>query len=268
MVQAHALEATAIPTSRGPGILAPLLLAEADDAEPPQPLALIGLQFSKCFDGQGSFVGVVAAYDASCGYRLEYEDGDEEDLTLEELLKLPLSDPHALVGRKLSKHFPGHGRFDGVVASYSEQMLKGVPVGFHVRYTDGDTEHIFAAELLRLLQPEKVGKRRAPPKASSSHSAPDAGGGSGDGAAETLPQLPLTDPQALVGRKLSKEFPGHGWFSGTVVSYAQQTGFLVEYEDGDTEDLSVVKLLQLLRQSGNHGKPSKRSRAAPSGDGV
>ena len=270
-MQAHALEATAIPTSRGPGILAPLLLAEADDAEPPQPLALIGLQFSKCFEGQGVFEGVVTAHDASCGYRIEYEDGDEEDLTLEELLNLPLSDPHTLVGRKLSKHFPGHGRFDGVVASYSEEMLKGIPVGFHVRYADDDTEHMFASELLRLLQPEKTVKRRAqqqqkPPAKRSSRPSPQDAGGSGadhDTAAEALPQLPLSDPHVLVGRALTKEFPGHGWYSGTVVSYAKETGFLVEYEDGDTEDLSPAKLLRLLQQKSEYDQLNKRRKAAP-----
>ena len=39
----------------------------------------------------------------------------------------------------------------------------------------------------------------------------------------------------LVGATIRKNFPGHGTFEGTVVSFADEL-FHVEYEDGDEED--------------------------------
>ena len=43
---------------------------------------------------------------------MRYEDEDEEHLAFETLAQLPLLHPDALVGRRVSKHFPGFGRFE------------------------------------------------------------------------------------------------------------------------------------------------------------
>ena len=78
----------------------------------------------------------VQSYDASCGFRVEYVDGDEEDISMDALLQLPLAAPGAMVGRAVIKHFPGHGRFSGEVTAYMPEH------GFHVQYADGDEEVI------------------------------------------------------------------------------------------------------------------------------
>lgn len=165
-MQAHAL---AKPRSRprpssgckGGGLLAPLLQADPEDTPPPQPKALIGLKVRRTFDGLGDFVGVVSSYDPTLfSLRVCYDDGDEEDLGVERLLSLPLAAPAELVGRRVSKHFPGHGRFDGVIASHCAEK------GFRVTYDDGDSEDVWEAEGVRLLQLEQsAGAERAPSRA-------------------------------------------------------------------------------------------------------
>ena len=42
-----------------------------------------------------------------------------------------------------------------------------------------------------------------------------------------------------------KHFPGHGWHSGTVVSFCRPH-FLIRYRDGDTEDLLGHQLAKVL----------------------
>ncbi|KAM1804386.1 hypothetical protein FF1_030247 [Malus domestica] len=51
----------------------------------------------------------------------------------------------------------------------------------------------------------------------------------------------------FVGRSVRKEFKGHGFFAGTVKSYAAASGlFEVVYEDGNTEELSFDEVSLLL----------------------
>ena len=123
--QAHVLEAAPMfkgaqrsGAQHGKGILAPLLFTDPDDLPPPPAAALLGVAFRKAFGRQGTFVGTVVAHDSALGYHLEYLDGDEEDVGLDELVRLPLASPDALVGRRVSKHFAGYGRFEGRVAAY------------------------------------------------------------------------------------------------------------------------------------------------------
>ena len=81
-------------------------------------------------------------------------------------------------------------------------------------------------------------------------------------AARSLPQLPLLRPEALVGRRVSKHFPGFGRFAGKVVAQGGELGYSVEYEDGDTEDLSQEDVLRLLQAPPKQPakQPSKRAR--------
>lgn len=178
--QAHALATAASgakrqPAPAGGGLLAPLLYTELADTPPPPPAALIGLRFAKRFpppaagdgrrDGEAGaaevFVGRVAEYHPVTLYRLEYDDGDEEDVGVDELLALPLAEPSQAISRRVGKHFPGHGRHDGSVIGFDPDPNQG----YTVRYDDGDEECIYEGELLRILLPPKAeapdkGKRR------------------------------------------------------------------------------------------------------------
>ena len=99
--------------------------------------------------------GTVVSHHASL-FRVLYSDGDEEDVPLAALVKLALAAPQHLVGRRVSKHFPGLGRFEGAVASHSSRD------GFLVQYDDGDEEHLAPPQLLRILLPVKgKGRKKA-----------------------------------------------------------------------------------------------------------
>ena len=163
--QAHALAAGKKAgkggAAGGKGLLAPLLYVQPDDVPPPPPAALVGLRFSRRFDGHsGAFEGEVASFCPTNGYHLEYSDGDEEDMAAEDVLSLSLAEPSAIVGRRIAKHFPGHGRFEGEVAGCDDEAAQL----FSVRFDDGDAESERpVAEVLRLLLP--AGQRKGGLKA-------------------------------------------------------------------------------------------------------
>ena len=103
------------------------------------------------------FEATVAAHCPTNGFRLEYTDGDEEDIGVDELLELKLSNAKSLIGRRVSRHFPGHGRFEGEVTAWQEE---GERVGYKLRYDDGDEEsEIPMVEVLKLLMPESTNKK-------------------------------------------------------------------------------------------------------------
>ena len=108
------------------------------------------------------------------GYHLVYSDGDDEDVGAEDLLALPLAQPASLVGRRVAKHFPGHGRHEGEIREWVSDCDAGV--GYTVAYDDGDAEsQLPLAEVLRLLLP-------APP-AAAAVKATGGGGRGGSGGA-------------------------------------------------------------------------------------
>jgi hypothetical protein len=106
----------------------------------------------------------VSSYQPQYGFRVVYTDGDEEDLSLDALCKLQLERPDSLVGRPVTKHFPGHGRFEGWVDGFEPNDKY-----YKVKYDDGDAEHLHdgdAEHLLHgqviriLLPPRQLKKRR------------------------------------------------------------------------------------------------------------
>ena len=162
-MQAHVLHGSSLPRAnsksvakRRPagGILSALLEADLAAINHAPPSALIGLELLKGFGEQGIFRGTVISHDALCGFRLLYDDGDVEDLDFETLATLRLSDANQLVGRRVSKHFPGCGRFGGAVKEYCPERA------YLVRYDDGDEEHLGARDLLSILTSVKNHKRR------------------------------------------------------------------------------------------------------------
>ncbi|KAL5981950.1 hypothetical protein ACLOJK_016017 [Asimina triloba] len=50
----------------------------------------------------------------------------------------------------------------------------------------------------------------------------------------------------LVGRRVRKEFPGNGVFFGRIVRFKRGGLYLVEYEDGDREDLEYAEVCEVL----------------------
>ena len=70
--------------------------------------------------------------------------------------------------------------------------------------------------------------------------------------------LPLLDPEALVGRHVSKHFIGFGRHAGKVTAMSNRREYTVKYDDGDTEDLNHEDVLRILAVK---PKP-KRKRAA------
>lgn len=62
------------------------LKAERPSPQPKQ--SLVGRSVSKHFEGHGVFHGKVTGYHCSTGYRIKYDDGDVEDVSAEEVVKL------------------------------------------------------------------------------------------------------------------------------------------------------------------------------------
>ena len=62
------------------------------------------------------------------------------------------------------------------------------------------------------------------------------------------------DPIDMLGEVVLKHFEGHGTFMGTIVEYDAGTGFRVQYDDGDTEDVSLRDLRALMPNTGGGGE--------------
>ena len=78
-----------------------------------------------------------------------------------------------------------------------------------------------------------------------------------------------------IGREVKKTFKSHGEFTGKVLDYDKKTGFRIEYEDGDTEDVKETDLLKILtktlRMDGPaalSGMPRRNAPAARMGEGA
>ena len=56
----------------------------------------------------------------------------------------------------------------------------------------------------------------------------------------------------LIGQSVTKTFKGIGTFKGRVTDFHRDTGFRVEYEDGDTEDLTEPELVRACTPPANH----------------
>jgi hypothetical protein len=84
-----------------------------------------------------------------------YTDGDEEDLSLDTLCKLELEKPDCLVGRPVTKLFPGHGRFEGSVVGFETEDKY-----YRIEYEDGDSEHLLHGQVIRILLPPRQPKKR------------------------------------------------------------------------------------------------------------
>lgn len=63
---------------------------------------------------------------------------------------------------------------------------------------------------------------------------------------DDMPSPALAD-EGWIGRKVTKDFPGMGAFTGTVQSFDKGL-FLVEYSDGDMEEYTQVELLKIVEQ--------------------
>jgi chitodextrinase len=59
-------------------------------------------------------------------------------------------------------------------------------------------------------------------------------------------RLPQQEAVSFNGRKVRKHFPGYGWYAGVVISTFDDSGFCIRYADGDTEDVNLVELRQIL----------------------
>ncbi|GHP05356.1 hypothetical protein PPROV_000410800 [Pycnococcus provasolii] len=70
--------------------------------------------------------------------------------TLEELA---LANPRILVGRRIRKHFAGHGWFAGTIKRYDAKNdpRLGEPPGLYIRYDDNDREHVYVKDAIALL---------------------------------------------------------------------------------------------------------------------
>ena len=60
-----------------------------------------GREIKKVFKDVGVFTGKVIDYHRTTGYRVQYEDGDSEDLTLKELVCTPRRSRPRLLARRL-----------------------------------------------------------------------------------------------------------------------------------------------------------------------
>ena len=62
---------------------------------------------------------------------------------------------------------------------------------------------------------------------------------------QVIPPPPTLVENKLIGRRVIKEFPPHGFFQGEVVSY-KKPYYKVLYQDDDSEELTLNQLKKIL----------------------
>ena len=67
--------------------------------------------------------------------------------------------------------------------------------------------------------------------------------------AEEAAQRNPNDPMALIGRAVQKDFPPHGVYDGTVVSFDRETGYRVRFSDNELVDHGMLEIQSLLLQA-------------------
>ncbi|KAL9260528.1 DDT domain-containing protein [Drosera capensis] len=68
----------------------------------------------------------------------------------------------------------------------------------------------------------------------------------------------------LLGKAVTKRFPGFGIFKGVVESFDSSTGFFrIVYEDGDSEEVELYEVVALLRPPGGEEKVRRRPGRKP-----
>ena len=124
------------------------LLQMGNAAKQSTATTLLGARIKKRFDGTW-YGGEIVAYlgeesGRQGGWKIKYDDGDEEGMNRAALEKLVTSP--TLLGRKVSKQFDDGVFYDGEIiefAPYGE--TKGSP--WRVLYQDGDVEDMSRSEL-------------------------------------------------------------------------------------------------------------------------
>jgi hypothetical protein len=86
-----------------------------------------------------------------------------------------------------------------------------------------------------------------------------AGGGAGSSSGDSK--------KDWIGHTFFKDFPGHGCFQGKVVKYLhEEHKYLIEYEDGDEEQLEEIELKTLMSSASTSASLSRSP--LPCGGGV
>ena len=269
--------------------------ASSEPMQPISPYTLIGQRIRKRFPGHGWFMGKVVSYNSKSSrrdlptrkgkikttapttttatsmeepedyYQVQYADGDSEDLTLDELLKVLI--PNDCVGITIIKNFQGHGWFVGTVISYDKDAKL-----YKVQYSDGDMEELSYNQLVKIqnyeihqyvlsqskttvqkikqqeLEEEKQLQAAQSTKGSKKKAATN-GTTTTTTTTSTAKKKESEQRKFPNGMKVFRYFYGYGWYIGTIKSYHPRIGksYRIQYEeDGDKEDLTVSEVEDIL----------------------
>jgi len=223
------------------------------------------------------------SYDAATKlYKIEYEDGDGEELEEAELDKLCTKVRRAkyAMGMYVRKEFPPHGWFTGKVISYEPPSKL-----YKVRYDDGDVEELGEAELEEVLKNARyeVGTKvyknfqgfgwfhgtvvSYNPKTALYMIEYEDGDKEEMNEKEVQATLERAERKQMAAtrnkRKLYKEgtqvekyFYQHGWYKGKVMSFKDGVYTIKFEQDGEEEDIDEEELSEILKTV----KPPKRQR--------
>jgi len=147
-----------------------------------------------------------------------------------------------LIGKTVRKHFQGFGWYYGTVFSYDTE--NGL---YLIQYEDGDKEELDknATKKItletKLLSPHKVEAKSMSANIVTPNSKDRF-------LSKTLHQGPFE--LLPIGTSVRKYFKNHGWYNGTIVSYDEYYElYLVQYEDGDKEELREDQVKKILVDS-------------------
>jgi len=214
-------------------------------------------------------------------FEVLYGDGDSEKAVSADMICSEAKVGQFKEEQKVEARFGGrHQWFGGIVTSANDDGT------YAVRYDDGDSER--SVKFLRSVGGAEGGLADA-----MASKAPVTGWAAAADGGELPPYESLDDQQrlveaeALVGRKVRKFFPGYGNFEGKVLSFFTARGaipkkytalvskkdasstliFLVEYEDGDTEEMHRDSLAKILLEVAKHKSQKKIGAQDASGGG-
>jgi len=204
--------------------------------------AYIGRRVKKWFPNPAGFYhGTVASMSPDLFYRVEYDDGDVEDYSVEELRELLVSQPRkpsAAARRALAKAKSQQKK-------KSQQKRKAAAAAAHSSESEQDesTDDESAARSNKRSPAKGTRSGGSPAKQTRSSSSP-AKRTRVSNTRSPGKNVTIAKAKQLVkaGIRIKKEFAGFGVFEGEAVSADYEAGsrrvlYHIKYQDGDEEDL-------------------------------